>query len=64
MPIVKIPRRYLVAQDDDSITVDLPESMMAIFQRDYSKVAQAKGILKHKKADLIRHAETIRQEWE
>ena len=35
MPLIKIPRHYLVSQDEDSITVDLPESMIlgALLQR-------------------------------
>lgn len=27
MPLIKIPRHYLVSQDQDSITVDAPESI-------------------------------------
>ena len=50
MPLIKIPRHYLVSQDEDSITVDVPESMLLHWKKDYEKIIQAKGILKHKKA--------------
>ena len=46
MPLIKIPRYYLVSQDEDSITVDVPESMLLHWKKDYEKITQAKGILK------------------
>jgi hypothetical protein len=46
VPLIKIPRHYLVSQDEDSITVDVPESMLLPWKKDYEKIIQAKGILK------------------
>ncbi|MCM0592052.1 MAG: hypothetical protein HEQ35_24395 [Gloeotrichia echinulata IR180] len=63
MPIIKIPRHYLVSQDEDSITVDLPESMLLLWKKDYEKITKAKGLLKHKKQAILIHLETLRQEW-
>lgn len=53
MPLIKIPRHYLVSQDEDSITVDVPESMLLHWKKDYEKIIQAKGILKHKKSSNV-----------
>ncbi|MTJ51470.1 hypothetical protein FJR38_01610 [Anabaena sp. UHCC 0253] len=64
MPLIKIPRHYLVSQDEDSITVDVPESMLLNWKKDYEKIIKAKGILKHKKAAMLAHLDTLRQEWE
>jgi hypothetical protein len=64
MPIIKIPRHYLISQDEDSITIDLPESMLSPGKKDYEKVTQAKGILKDKKVAILTHLDTIRQEWD
>jgi hypothetical protein len=63
MPLIKIPRHYLVSQDEDSITVDIPESMLLHWKRDYEKIAKAKGILKDKKETILAHFYTLRQEW-
>ena len=62
MPLIKIPRHYLVFQDEDLITVDVPESMLLHWKKDYEKIIQAKGILKHKKAAMLVHLDTLRQE--
>ncbi len=64
MPIIKIPRHYLVSQDEDSITVDIPESMLLPWKKDYEKITKAKGILKDKKEAILAHLETLRQEWD
>ncbi len=32
--------------------------------QDYEKVTQAQGILKHKKAAMLAHLDTLRQEWD
>lgn len=64
MSIIKIPRHYLVSQDEDSITIDLPESMLLNWKRDYGKITQAKGILKDKKAAIMTHLDNLRQEWD
>ena len=63
MPIIKIPKHYLVEQDEDSITVNIPESMLLNWQKDYHKVFQAKGIFKHKKEAILAHLDSLRQEW-
>ncbi|MCC5638581.1 hypothetical protein LC593_22650 [Nostoc sp. CHAB 5844] len=63
MPLIKIPKHYLVYQDEESITVDIPESMLLNWQKKYEKISQAKGILKHKKEVMLAHLNTLRQEW-
>jgi hypothetical protein len=55
LALIKIPRYYLVSQDEDSITVDVPESMLSHWKRDYEKITKAKGILKHKKGEMLAH---------
>jgi hypothetical protein len=42
VPLIKIPRHYFVSQDEDSITVDVPESMLLHWKNDYEKTIQAK----------------------
>ncbi|BBD70179.1 hypothetical protein NIES4072_65450 [Nostoc commune NIES-4072] len=64
MPIIKIPKHYLVYQDEDSITVDIPESLLLDWEKDYKKVALAKGILKQKKEAMLAHLDALRQEWD
>jgi hypothetical protein len=64
MTLIKIPKHYLVYQDEDSITVDIPESMLLNWQKDYGKISQAKGILKHKKEAMLAHLNNLRQEWD
>lgn len=64
MPVIKIPKQYLVNQDEDSITVDIPASVLALWQRDYDKVARAKGLLKHKRQAMLAHLNAVRQEWD
>jgi hypothetical protein len=63
VPLIKIPRYYLVSQDEDSITVDVPESMLLHWKRDYEKITKAKGILKDKKEVILAQLDTLRQEW-
>jgi hypothetical protein len=63
MPIIKIPRHYLISQDEDLITLDLPESILSPGKKDYGKITQAKGILKDKKAAILIHLDNLRQEW-
>jgi hypothetical protein len=62
VPIIKIPKHYLIDQDEDSITVDIPESIMLDWEKDYRKIYQAKGILKHKKEAMLTHLDALRQE--
>jgi hypothetical protein len=64
MTIVRVPRQYLIAEDQDSITIDLPESVVNQLRHDYSKVKRAQGILKDRKAEMLSHLAQIRQEWE
>jgi hypothetical protein len=64
VPIIKIPKHYLVAQDENSITVDIPESVLLNWEKDSQKIASAQGILKHKKEAMLAHLDTIRQEWD
>jgi 23S rRNA-/tRNA-specific pseudouridylate synthase len=63
VPLIKIPKHYLVYQDEDSITVNIPESMLLHWKKDYEKITKAKGILKHKKEAMLTHLDTLRQEW-
>lgn len=64
MTLIKIPRHYLVSQDEDSITVDIPESLLLHWKKDYTKITKAKGLLKHKKEAMLAHLDTLRQEWD
>ncbi|NJM23831.1 MAG: hypothetical protein HC907_37155 [Richelia sp. SM1_7_0] len=64
MPLVTIAKSYLVSEDENSITLDLPESFIESLQRDYGKIAKAKGILKHKKEAMLAHLNAVREEWE
>lgn len=42
MPLIKIPRHYLVSQDEDSITVDVPESMLSHWKKTMKKLFKPK----------------------
>ncbi len=64
MPIIKIPKQYLIDQNEEFITVDVPASVVSLWQCDYAKVARAKGLLKHKRDNMLAHLHTIRQEWD
>ena len=64
MPIIKIPKRYLIDQNEEFITVDVPASVVSLWQRDYAKVAKAKGLLKDKRNRMLSHLDTMCQEWE
>lgn len=64
MPIIKIPKQYLIDQNEQFITVDVPASMVSQWQRDYDKVAAAKGLLKDRRDEMLAHLHTTRQEWE
>ncbi|MFM5887730.1 MAG: hypothetical protein ACKPFD_12480 [Dolichospermum sp.] len=63
MTLIKIPKHYLVSQDEDSITIDVPESILLNWQKDYEKISKAKGILKHRKSAMLAHLDHLRQEW-
>jgi len=64
VPIIKIPKHYLIYQDEDSITVDIPESILLNWEKDYQKISQAQGIFKHKKEAMLAHLDALRQEWD
>ena len=64
MPLIKIPKQYLVEQNEEFITVDVPAEVVSLWQRDYAKVARAKGLLKEKRSAMLAHLNAIRQEWE
>ncbi|WP_008311967.1 hypothetical protein [Leptolyngbya sp. PCC 6406] len=64
MPIIKILKHYLIEQNEEFITVDVPFAVVLPWQRDYAKVARAKGLLKEKRASMLTHLNTIRQEWD
>jgi hypothetical protein len=64
MTVIKISKQYLVEQTEEFITLDVPPAMITLWQRDYQKIAQAKGILKPKRDSLISHLDNLRQEWE
>jgi hypothetical protein len=55
MPIIKIPKQYLIDQNEDFITVDVPASVVSFWQRDYAKVTKAKGLLKDKRDKMLAH---------
>jgi hypothetical protein len=58
VPLIQIPKHYLISQNEDSITVDIPESMLLDWQKNYLKISKAKGILKHKKVEILSHLDT------
>ncbi|NMG23041.1 hypothetical protein [Brasilonema bromeliae] len=64
MPLVSIPKSYLVSEDEESIILDLPQSVLASLQRDYGKIQKAKGILQHQKEAMFAHLDAVREEWE
>jgi hypothetical protein len=64
MTIVRVPRQYLVSEDQDSITIDLPESIVKQLRYDYSKIKRAQGILRDRKTEMLAHLTQLRQEWE
>lgn len=66
MTIIKVPKQYLINEDQDSITLNLPDDFLnlKINSIDYNKVKKVQGILKKKKDDLINYSQKIRQEWE
>ncbi|MFP4319477.1 MAG: hypothetical protein ACLFM4_08790 [Phormidium sp.] len=64
MPIIKIPKQYLIGQNEEFITVYVPASVVSMWQRDYAKVAKAKGLLKDKRDKMLAHLDTMRQEWD
>lgn len=65
MPIVKLPRKRLIAMDRDTITIDLPEEKKKRKKKiDYELIKKAKGILAHKKDELLKYAKDVRTEWD
>ena len=64
MPIIKIPKHYLVDQNEEFITVDVPALVVSLWQRDYAKIARAKGLLKGKREAMLAYLNTIHQEWD
>jgi hypothetical protein len=65
MAIVKIPKDCLITEDQDSITLNLPDNFLKVDSKsqEYQKIAQARGILKAKKQDVIHHCQKVRHEW-
>ena len=55
MPIIKIPKQYLIDQNEEFITVDVPASVVSLWQRDYAKITKAKGLLKDKRNQMLGH---------
>jgi len=64
MPFIKIPKDCLIFQDENSITIDIPESVLLSLTKDYQKIFKAKGILKYKRDSLLSHLNNLRQEWD
>ena len=64
MPIIKIPKQYLIDQNEEFITVDVPASVVSLWQRDYAKITKAKGLLKNRRNQMLAHLDTMRQEWD
>jgi hypothetical protein len=63
MTIIKISRDYLITQDEDSLTIDIPEVINLPVEKNYEKIVQAKGILKDKKEAILTHLKQLREEW-
>lgn len=66
MTIIKIPKEYLINQDQKYITLDLPDNFLITETKsiDYDKIAQVRGILKQKHHDFLIYSQKVRQEWE
>jgi hypothetical protein len=64
MTLIKIAKKYLVEQNEEFITIDVPLSIVSLWQKDYQKISQAEGILKQKRESLLSHLDNLRQEWE
>lgn len=60
MPIIKITKQYFFDQNEEFITVDVPASVASLWQRDYAKVAKAKGLLKEKRSQMLTHLDALR----
>jgi len=64
MPIIKLPRKRLISMDRESITIDMPGRKVKKKKKvDFKIVNNAKGIMADKKADLIKYAKEVRDDW-
>lgn len=65
MPIVTIQGEQVISQDEKTITIDLPETLLSERKLlDYSKVEAARGILGKKADKMLAHVKRLREEWE
>ncbi len=65
MPIVTIQKEQVISQDEKTITIDLPETLISKRKTlDYSKVEAARGILREKADKMLAHVKRLRREWE
>ena len=64
MPIIKLPRKRLIAMDRDSITIDMPEKPVRRKNKKVNMdvINKAKGIWKSKKIDGVEYQKKIRSE--
>ncbi len=64
MPIIKLPRKRLLAMDRESITVDMPDKRISEKGQLNSKILKSlEGIWKSKKSDGVSYQKKIREEW-
>jgi hypothetical protein len=64
MSAITIRKSNIIAQDNDTITIELPDERAQVHKLDYAKVKAARGILKGKTDNYIAHVERLRKEWE
>ncbi len=65
MPTMIIPKKNIISEDEETITIQLPDIPKTGKRKiDYSKVEAARGILKGKADKLLAHVKRLRQEWE
>ncbi|HAX47954.1 MAG TPA: hypothetical protein PK605_02195 [Ignavibacteria bacterium] len=64
MPIIKLPRKRLLAMDRESITVDMPDRKVKKKKKvNIETIINAKGIMENKKADLLKYVKEVRDDW-
>ncbi|ANV83302.1 hypothetical protein AWQ21_02255 [Picosynechococcus sp. PCC 7003] len=66
MTIIKIPKTYLLQEDQENLTFNLPEEFInqVLTPAKYEVLKRTKGILKEQRQELLKYSQTVRQEWD
>jgi hypothetical protein len=66
MTIIKIPKTYLLQEDKENLTFNLPEEFInqVLTPTKYEVLQRAKGILTNQRQELLEYSEKVRQEWD